>query len=146
MAALRDFADELLATAVQAQQAAGETEPRRRQSGRCGHVGEVPHQHRQWWHAYTSSIGPKPLAVRAKPMFEPTDNQLVNIGLFLLDVFLSYWYLWAPWIVLWWIFEGRHKYSSGGSGGSGGSSYRHDGAGGDGGSNGGDGGGGDGGD
>ncbi|MEW1838807.1 hypothetical protein AB0392_12705 [Nonomuraea angiospora] len=27
MAALRDFADELLATAVQAQQAAGETEP-----------------------------------------------------------------------------------------------------------------------
>ncbi|MBE1584247.1 hypothetical protein ACFPOI_29690 [Nonomuraea angiospora] len=73
-------------------------------------------------------------------MFEPTDNQLVNVGLFLLDVFLSYWFLWAPWVVLWWIFEGRHKYSSGGS------SYRHDGAGGDGGSDGGDGGGGDGGD
>ncbi|MEV6039018.1 hypothetical protein AB0L65_48300 [Nonomuraea sp. NPDC052116] len=73
-------------------------------------------------------------------MFERTDNQLVNFGLFLLDVFLSYWYLWAPWVVLWLIFEGRHKYSSGGSGGSG---YRHDGAGGDGGSDGGDGGGGD---
>ncbi|MER6499173.1 hypothetical protein ABT218_07205 [Streptomyces sp. NPDC001455] len=79
-------------------------------------------------------------------MFEPTDNQLVNFGLFLLDVFLSFWPFWAPWVVLWLIVEVRHKYSSGGSGSS---SYRHDGAGGDGGSDsggfGGDGGGGDGG-
>ncbi|MGC4788744.1 hypothetical protein ACLQ22_13055 [Micromonospora sp. DT178] len=59
-------------------------------------------------------------------MFEPTDDQLVNVILFLFDVLLSYWFLWAPWVVIWLISEGKKYYS-------GGSSDRHDGAGGDGG-------------
>ncbi|GAA2633349.1 hypothetical protein [Streptomyces axinellae] len=83
-------------------------------------------------------------------MFERTDNQLVNFVLFLVDVFLSAWWLWLPGLVVWW-FEDGHRHFSGGSGGSGGSGYRHDGAGGEagrgeGGFGGGDGGGGDGGD
>ncbi|BCJ69603.1 hypothetical protein [Polymorphospora rubra] len=59
-------------------------------------------------------------------MFEPTENELVNVVLFLLDVLLSYWFFWVPWVAIWLISEGR-KYFSGRS------SDRHDGASGDGG-------------
>lgn len=88
-------------------------------------------------------------------MFEPTDNQVVNVGLFLLDVFLSAWWVWLPGLVIWLISEARKPDSPNGSSGpnrSNGSGYRHDGAGGEsgrgggfGGGDSGDGGGGDGG-